>query len=81
MTDNKLVADKEAVEYSIFNETFGDNGLFHRRMDQCRNSRAELLLVVSGDRDVLPTHLHILELFPPKELMRDVFINQNNKNI
>ena len=50
-------------------------------MDQCRNSRSELLPIVVGVVDVIPNCLHIFELFIPKAFIKDFFIPQKKKNM
>ena len=50
-------------------------------MDQCRNTRAELHPGVTGGVDVIRTRLQLFGLFPPKELIKVVFIPQTNKSI
>ena len=50
-------------------------------MDQCRNTRAELHPGVTGGVDIIRTRLQLFGLFPPKELIKVVFIPQTNKSI
>ena len=50
-------------------------------MDQCRNSRSELLPIVAGVVEVIPNRLQIFELFIPKAFITDFFIPQKKKNM
>ena len=47
----------EAASQMIFNKDFDQNGLYHRRMEQCRKSRVYLLLSIAGDANVIPMFL------------------------
>ena len=79
--ENLPVADKEAAAQSIFDHEFVHNGLCHRRMKQCRNTRAELLLSVTGSTDIISTHLQLFELFSPKAFIREFVIPQTKKTM
>ena len=48
-------------------------------MDNCSNSRADLLPTFSVD--VFPTRLQIFEFFVPKAFMKEVFTTQMNKSM
>ena len=45
------------------------------------NSRVELLSSIAGGVDVIPTCLHIFELFIPKSFIKEVVIPQTNKSM
>ena len=50
-------------------------------MKQCRNTRAELLLSVTGSTDIISTHLQLFELFSPKAFIREFVIPQTKKTM
>ena len=64
------------AEYIIFNGKFGHNVLCHRSIEQCSNSRSELLQNVHVS--VIPTRLHIFELFVPNAFIKEVVIPHTN---
>ena len=73
MPENLLVLEAVSqVEQRILNDEFGHNGLFHRRMEQCRNSRSGL--PPSFCVNVIPTHLHMFKLSSPQAFINEFVI-------